>query len=1045
MRRQNHDPNPPTDQTLYNLNPLLLLILGIQHCCVDGLDFLTVRDLAQLPCLCRALRNHLQTQGVEYTKCRDSNTYRVPFPGFPGLFSTRQDTRDGITRGLFPHQLASLSKMQHLENPSNNIQFGDLRGGALADAPGLGKTVTTLALIASTAGRRPIMPELQRNRQSETEDWSVLAQNPGYTGDVLMAMLPIRHLAHVDFRNGENVLVYPRHEGTLSLRQFACCRSFVRAVRRRLRNRVSTDALEIFANNMDTMMIKLDKTKRSFLISKTGKRYVLERSLFASTATLIVVPDALLEHWFEQTLHHLNLSHYTDGNDMSGDTVPRGVVYLDGIGDIAKASVPLTGQVRLDQDMPGAALLTGYLVVITTFSRCEREYRIESQTGRLSEMGEEYERRKRPRLGLATAIERPAVSPLLKIRWLRLVVDEGHELGGRNAESLGLTRVLHEIAAERRWILSGTPTTGNEDAKDYTSACLDQLQRLLCFLRHQKYGTVPSTLHEGRNGASAAAQSHIARRNVALQEWDRAVKKPFLEKWLSGREELLRVLKEIMVIHQKEHIHLPRPIFIQGEVSISVPQEIQARVLRAKAPGDAQDLLDRYLDSSEFQSMVDEAQANYIVNSIRQRRKERKENQGREGLESAINGLVVEYNSESAPATDFRPIKAVVYSSSQNVLLSVEEFLHRNLLSENIALMYSGDVGDMSMELSRFRQGFKQVLTCPICGGKSDATSRKKPHCRRTLVEVTIQRDGGDPVRVLIEPERVIRAVPPPLGNVSFGRMDDILHSQYWQAEKKWRSGDVLEIDIRDPHPILPKRQGMEVWEAYGSNDCIALAELYDYQGRDWFFGPLNVGASNGVFDPVEATLQKWQPCRSWHASSRWYKGPTFESAATLEKVKEDVFILCLNAEVSHGLDLSFVTHMYLLEPIEDAALLQQVTSRAHRLGATGPVTVETVNVWLEMDDSVKVATKVPDSGKNTNKGLGIGGAKRQTDKAVCVFCCRSFPSMGLAEEHERTTCLQNPDSTAKLESFSLASLYREIRPPAALLGNEGRLPSPNQ
>ena len=50
----------------------------------------------------------------------------------------------------------------------------------------------------------------------------------------------------------------------------------------------------------------------------------------------------------------------------------------------------------------------------------------------------------------------------------------------------------------------------------------------------------------------------------------------------------------------------------------------------------------------------------------------------------------------------------------------------------------------------------------------------------------------------------------------------------------------------------------------------------------------------------------------------------------------------------SHGLDLSFVTHLFILTPIQDAALERQVVSRAHRMGATGPVLVETIHLWYD-------------------------------------------------------------------------------------------------
>lgn len=52
---------------------------------------------------------------------------------------------------------------------------------------------------------------------------------------------------------------------------------------------------------------------------------------------------------------------------------------------------------------------------------------------------------------------------------------------------------------------------------------------------------------------------------------------------------------------------------------------------------------------------------------------------------------------------------------------------------------------------------------------------------------------------------------------------------------------------------------------------------------------------------------------------------------------------LLMDGSAALGLDLSFVTHVFLMEPIWDRSMEEQVISRAHRMGATRPINVETL------------------------------------------------------------------------------------------------------
>ena len=115
---------------------------------------------------------------------------------------------------------------------------------------------------------------------------------------------------------------------------------------------------------------------------------------------------------------------------------------------------------------------------------------------------------------------------------------------------------------------------------------------------------------------------------------------------------------------------------------------------------------------------------------------------------------------------------------------------------------------------------------------------------------------------------------------------------------------------------------------------------------------------------------------------------------------------MCLYNQGSHGLDLSFVTHIFLLEPIRDAGLLEQIISRAHRIGVKQEVRVVTLHVWQTQD--------------------------HVDPPHICDHCYETFESEVIADEHI-DSCSRNPQNKDQIPHFTLRKLFLETQPPVVV------------
>ncbi|KAL4887052.1 hypothetical protein BJY04DRAFT_227266 [Aspergillus karnatakaensis] len=125
------------------------------------------------------------------------------------------------------------------------------------------------------------------------------------------------------------------------------------------------------------------------------------------SGTLIIVPPNLLDHWISEIARHI-----------------EGLKVL-----ILRSGADV---------VPPPDDLFAYDIVLFSRTRFEKEAD-DSSNG-------DWTQRKEP-------------SPLTKLHWLRIIVDEGHNVAG-HGQKTNMVHLLDQIRVERRWVVSGTPSSG---------------------------------------------------------------------------------------------------------------------------------------------------------------------------------------------------------------------------------------------------------------------------------------------------------------------------------------------------------------------------------------------------------------------------------------------------------------------------------------------------------------------------------------------------------------------------------------------------------
>ena len=137
----------------------------------------------------------------------------------------------------------------------------------------------------------------------------------------------------------------------------------------------------------------------------------------------------------------------------------------------------------------------------------------------------------------------PEASHLLKVHWLRLIVDEGHVMGKNSSNAI---QFASWIAAQRRWAMTGTPTQ-----QIATQNGLRNLFYLFNFLQHEFF----------------------CRQLGREQVWNDLINRGWKYGNLSSFFRLKHVASFLMVRHTKaDLVEIPPPVFSTSYIRLSQPE-----------------------------------------------------------------------------------------------------------------------------------------------------------------------------------------------------------------------------------------------------------------------------------------------------------------------------------------------------------------------------------------------------------------------------------------------------------------------------------------
>lgn len=469
------------------------------------------------------------------------------------------------------HSPLSCEETEQFLNTAHNTT----RGGLLCDDAGLGKTITVLSLVLRTMGQsthqlnpaastmstddeifylywKNLDKEIRKRKLLEMHnlmrkqarsryfDHPVDLSHPsmdGYTehvsSPICMAEIRMKITHGYDAKGGEDFTIFCR-DFNLMYRNVTAFHppdspEFTEGVR-----------LGHFFEHM------VREYKNHCILTASNKRNMNEEfnrlvkkkkveALAPAFGTLLVVPKPLLSHWQDQMMMYIDFSyfgrkiplifhHRSSKRDSDHEECmdSKFCYHTSSISDaIQRCEYDEThfAAVFIDHE-PSLKLphdfIAQFYIVLTTVQRLSNSWRNGSSEDEKT-------------LYRSARTSDSCISPLLKVNWLRLIVDEGHTMGkGSHGNAV---QCASWICAQRRWAMTGTPTPQTNRQSDVRN-----ILGLLQFLQHD----------------------FLSSEKI----WKNAISKSWNEQSFEGYFRLCHLLSLLMRRHTKDSIRgLPPPRF----------------------------------------------------------------------------------------------------------------------------------------------------------------------------------------------------------------------------------------------------------------------------------------------------------------------------------------------------------------------------------------------------------------------------------------------------------------------------------------------------